>query len=80
MSRRDPNTGMRQVTKERTRFGHAGGVVPLKDIVSQCSLAPVLPEVLIKGEVTPKNSMARFNTFYVNRFGTHSLYATLAEK
>jgi hypothetical protein len=71
---------MWKVTKERTRFGHAGGVVPLKDIVSQCSLAPELPEVLVKGEVTPRNSMALFDTFYVNHFGNHSLYATLAEK
>jgi len=80
MSRRDPNTGMRKVTKERTRFGRAGGVVPLKDIVSQCSLAPVLPEVLDKGDITPRNSMSFFDTFCVNRLGNHSLYATLAEK
>lgn len=80
MSRHDPNTGLRQVYKEHTRFGRAGGVVPLQDIMSRCSLAPVLPEVLVKGEVNPKNSMDLFDSFYVNCFGNHSLYATLAEK
>ena len=80
MSRCDPNTGLQQVYKEHTRFGHAGGVVPLQDIMSQCSLAPVLPEVLVKGEVNPKNSMDLLDSFYVNHFGNHSLYTTLAER
>ena len=47
--------------------------------MSRCPLAPVLPEALEKGNITPQNSMKLLNSFYVNCFGDHSLYAMLAE-
>jgi hypothetical protein len=80
MSRRDPSTGLRKVSKERTTFGRAGGIIRFDEIVSRCALAPVLPEVLEKGNITPQNSMKLLDSFYINRFGDHSLYTMLAEK
>ena len=80
MSRRNPSTGLHKVSKEHTMFGHAGGIIHFDEIVSRCTLAPVLPEVLEKGNIMPQNSMKLLDSFYINRFRDHSLYAMLAEK
>jgi hypothetical protein len=80
MSRRDPRTRLRKVTKLRSHFGRMGGIVPLSDIASLASLAPDLPGDVTKGSVNPLTSMAMYESFYVNRFGSHALYALLAEE
>jgi hypothetical protein len=57
-----------------------GGIVPLSNITSLVSLALDLPGNATKGSVNPLTSMAMYESFYVNHFGSHALYALLAEE
>jgi len=77
MSRPDPVSGLRYVSKLIFRGEWAGGIVRLDDIVSLCPLTPRLPSTLKKGELTPYNSMANTSQFFVNKFATHTDFAML---
>jgi hypothetical protein len=79
MSAPDKLNGLRTVEKDFTTQGRAGGIVPIRDIVSLCPLAPVLHDNMEKGKTTPNNSMQEYAKFWVNRFGSHSDYALFAE-
>jgi len=69
-----------RVVKKMTNFQGEwlGGIVPLACIERLISLYPVIGPTVDLSELNEGNCIDRFDSFYINPFHSHDMYATFA--